>query len=263
MKPTEALPGGALRGDARRASRRTTQTVPYRRGGYFYYSRTEQGKQYPIYCRKTGSLDAPEEVTLDLNALAEGQPFFALGAYAVSDDGHLLAYSTDVTGFREYTLLREGPAHRARSCPIASRRSGRSRGPPTTGRSSTSRRTRPSARTGSTATRLGRRRATTSSTRRRTSSSASASSARAAGATSFSAPRQPHDHARCAICRPTDPAARGSVVAAARAGARVRRRPPDGGGDASTSAPTTAAGATSAWSRRPWRDPRPRALDRG
>jgi len=80
------------------------QTVPYRRGSHFYYSRTEQGKQYPILCRKHGSVDAPEEVTLDLNALAAGHPFFALGTGVVSDDGHLLAYTTDVTGFRQYTL---------------------------------------------------------------------------------------------------------------------------------------------------------------
>ena len=79
-------------------------SVPYRRGGHFYYSRTEKGKQYPIYCRKAGSLDAPEEITLDLNALAEGQPFFSLGMSTVSDDGNLLAYTTDITGFREYTL---------------------------------------------------------------------------------------------------------------------------------------------------------------
>jgi len=79
-------------------------SVPYRRGAHFYYSRTEKGKQYPIYCRKAGGLDAPEEVTLDLNALAEGHPFFSLGAYSVSDDGNLLAYTTDITGFREYTL---------------------------------------------------------------------------------------------------------------------------------------------------------------
>ena len=79
-------------------------SVPYRRGGHFYYSRTEKGKQYPIYCRKAASLDAPEEITLDLNALAEGHPFFSLGMSTVSDDGHLLAYTTDITGFREYTL---------------------------------------------------------------------------------------------------------------------------------------------------------------
>jgi oligopeptidase B len=80
------------------------QTVPYRRGDYYYYSRTEQGKQYPILCRKLGTVDAPEEVTLDLNALAAGHPFFALGMAVVSDDGHLLAYTTDLTGFRQYTL---------------------------------------------------------------------------------------------------------------------------------------------------------------
>ena len=93
------------------------QTCPTGDGGFFYYSRTEKGKQYPIYCRKAGSLDAPEEVMLDLNAARRGPPFLALGAWQVSDDGHLLAYTTDVTGFREYTLLREGPAHRRRSLP--------------------------------------------------------------------------------------------------------------------------------------------------
>ncbi len=79
-------------------------TVPYRRGEWLYYSRTETGKQYPIYCRKRGSPEAPEEVTLDLNVLAEGHPFCALGAYAVSDDGRRLAYTVDFTGFRQYTL---------------------------------------------------------------------------------------------------------------------------------------------------------------
>jgi oligopeptidase B len=80
-------------------------SVPFRRGRHFYYSRTETGKQYPIYCRKAERLDAPEQVVLDLNALAAGHPFFSLGAYTVSDDGRWLAYSTDVTGFREYTLF--------------------------------------------------------------------------------------------------------------------------------------------------------------
>ena len=82
----------------------TDLSVPYKYGDYFYYSRTEEGKQYPIRCRKRGSLEAEEQVTLDLNVLAEGHSYLGLGAYAVSDDGHLLAYSTDVTGFRQYTL---------------------------------------------------------------------------------------------------------------------------------------------------------------
>jgi oligopeptidase B len=103
MKPAEAFQE-ALYQEMLARIKEDDSSVPYRRGAYFYYSRTEKGKQYPIYCRKAGGLDAPEEVTLDLNALAEGHPFFSLGAYAISDDGHLLAYSTDITGFREYTL---------------------------------------------------------------------------------------------------------------------------------------------------------------
>src|SRR5437016_6047876 len=67
------------------------QSVPYRYGSWLYYSRTETGKQYPIYCRKR-TPDEPETVTLDLNALAEGHAFLSLGAYAVSDDGRWLAY---------------------------------------------------------------------------------------------------------------------------------------------------------------------------
>ena len=82
----------------------TDLSVPYKYGDYFYYSRTEEGRQYPLRCRKRGSLDAPEEITLDQNALAEGHSYLGLGAYEVSDDGNLLAFSTDVTGFRQYTL---------------------------------------------------------------------------------------------------------------------------------------------------------------
>jgi oligopeptidase B len=103
LKPTTRFQAALYREMLARIQE-TDLSVPYRDGGYFYYSRTEEGKQYPILCRKKGSLQAPEEVTLDLNVLAEGHPFFSLGAYLVSDDGSLLAYSTDVTGFREYTL---------------------------------------------------------------------------------------------------------------------------------------------------------------
>ncbi len=77
-------------------------SVPFRDGDYFYYTRTEQGAQYPIYCRKRGSLEGSEEIILDMNRMAAG--FLALGAFTVSDDGNLLAYSTDTTGFRQYTL---------------------------------------------------------------------------------------------------------------------------------------------------------------
>jgi len=84
--------------------KQTDLTVPARQGSYWYYTRTQEGKQYNIWCRRAGSEDGPEEVLLDGNLLAEGHEFFALGGYDVSDDGRLLAYTTDFTGFREYTL---------------------------------------------------------------------------------------------------------------------------------------------------------------
>jgi oligopeptidase B len=84
--------------------KKTDLDVPARDGGYFYYNRTEQGKQYRTLCRRKGSLDGPEEVVLDLDALAEGRKFLSLGARAVSDDGRYLAYSLDVTGGRQYVL---------------------------------------------------------------------------------------------------------------------------------------------------------------
>lgn len=103
MKPTEAFQAKLYKEMLARI-KETDENVPYRFGDHFYYSRTEQGKQYPIMCRKRGKLEAPEEVTLDLNELAKGHSYLGLGAYAVSDDGNLLAYSTDTTGYRQYTL---------------------------------------------------------------------------------------------------------------------------------------------------------------
>ncbi|MBL8525606.1 MAG: S9 family peptidase [Betaproteobacteria bacterium] len=82
----------------------TDENVPYRKGEYWYYSRTEQGKQYSIYCRKKGSLDAKEEIVLDLNEFGKDNKFVGLGAYDISPNGKMLAYSTDFTGFRQYTL---------------------------------------------------------------------------------------------------------------------------------------------------------------
>ena len=82
----------------------TDLSVPARSGGYWYYSRTEEGKQYPVLCRRKGSMEAEEAILLDLNALAEGHQFLALGAYSVSDDSQWLAFSLDTTGYRQYTL---------------------------------------------------------------------------------------------------------------------------------------------------------------
>jgi oligopeptidase B len=103
MKPTEALQK-TLYDEMVSHIKETDESVPFCDGGYLYYSRTEQSLQYPIYCRKKGSVDAPEEIILDVNKLAEGKAFMALGGFSVSDDGNLLAYSTDTTGFRQYTL---------------------------------------------------------------------------------------------------------------------------------------------------------------
>jgi oligopeptidase B len=103
MKETEAFQQ-ALYAEMLARIKEDDVSVPYRRGRHFYYARTETGKQYPIYCRKAERLEAPEQIVLDLNALAAGHTFFSLGAYTVSDDGRWLAYSTDVTGFREFTL---------------------------------------------------------------------------------------------------------------------------------------------------------------
>ena len=87
----------------------TDESVPYPRRGWFYYSRTVEGLQYPIHCRRRardGRYDAsePEIVLLDVNALAESQAFMAVGAMSLSPDDNLLAYSTDNTGYRQYTL---------------------------------------------------------------------------------------------------------------------------------------------------------------
>ena len=84
--------------------KQTDVNVPYRKNGYFYYSRTVEGKQYPILGRKKGSVDADEQILLDVNQLAEGKKFMSLGGTAVSDDTNLLAYSTDDNGYRQYKL---------------------------------------------------------------------------------------------------------------------------------------------------------------
>jgi oligopeptidase B len=82
----------------------TDMVAPHRQGGYWYYTRTEKGKSYPIYCRKKSTLEAAEEVILDQNELARDKKFHALGGFDVSPDGSRLLYLEDLTAFREYTL---------------------------------------------------------------------------------------------------------------------------------------------------------------
>jgi oligopeptidase B len=84
--------------------KQTDVSVPYRDGAWWYYSRTEEGLQYSVYCRKAEIADAPEQVILDGNALAEGHSFMSVGDTDITDDGRWLAYSVDHTGFRQYTL---------------------------------------------------------------------------------------------------------------------------------------------------------------
>ena len=82
----------------------TDLSVPEKIDDYYYYTRTEEGKQYPIYCRKKGNLEATEEILLDQNALSEGHEYLEIGVYKISPNHQLLAYSTDTTGGESYTL---------------------------------------------------------------------------------------------------------------------------------------------------------------
>jgi oligopeptidase B len=100
-------------GEIKTRTQETDLSVPTRKGAYWYYTRTEEGKQYGIHCRvavRPGETDPPmgdnpgEEVLLDGNALAEGRKFFALGTFDVSPDGNWLAYSTDFDGDERFTL---------------------------------------------------------------------------------------------------------------------------------------------------------------
>jgi oligopeptidase B len=120
MRPTEAFQE-ALYKELLARIKETDLSVPYRRGGHFYYSRTEQGLQYPIFCRKAGSLDAPEQVTLDVNKLAKDKPYMSVGVNAPSEHGRLLLYSTDDVGYRQYKLFVKDLASGEVIGPIAER----------------------------------------------------------------------------------------------------------------------------------------------
>lgn len=79
-------------------------SVPVKIRDYYHYTRFEEGKEYPIICRKKYSLDAPEEILLDGNQLAGGHSFFEIGEISLSEDDRLLAYSIDTVSRRIYTL---------------------------------------------------------------------------------------------------------------------------------------------------------------
>jgi oligopeptidase B len=82
----------------------TDVSAPEQIDDYYYYSRTEEGKQYSIHCRRRGTLDAEEEILIDENVLAEGRAYFDIGVFKVSPDHRLLAYSADFDGDESYTL---------------------------------------------------------------------------------------------------------------------------------------------------------------
>jgi oligopeptidase B len=112
MAPTESLQA-RLYTEMLSHIKETDESVPYRLGDWFYSTRTVEGSQYAIHCRYravSSDVDSPldptqpEQIILDINKLAEGHPFMSVGGMAVSPDGNLLAYSTDSTGFRQYTL---------------------------------------------------------------------------------------------------------------------------------------------------------------
>jgi len=103
MKHTEALQK-TLYDEMVSRVKENDLSVPYLENGYWYYNRTEKGKNYPIHLRKQGSLTAPEEVVLDENALATGKKFSQLGDLVVSPGASRLAYLHDTTALRVYTL---------------------------------------------------------------------------------------------------------------------------------------------------------------
>jgi oligopeptidase B len=103
LKKTEKLQQSLYK-EMRGRIKEADVSVPDKIDDYYYYSRTETGKQYAIYCRKKGGLDAKEEVLLDENVLVQGRKYFRIGALSVSPDHQLLAYSTDTDGSETYVL---------------------------------------------------------------------------------------------------------------------------------------------------------------
>src|SRR3954452_17663064 len=120
MKPTEATQK-TLYEEMLSRVQETDVAAPFLKDGYYYSWRTEKGKQYPILSRRKGSPESAEHVLLDQNALAQGKQFLSVGNWEVTDDGTLVAYSTDETGFRQYDLhirdlrtMQDGPERIAR-----------------------------------------------------------------------------------------------------------------------------------------------------
>ncbi|MEI9918055.1 MAG: S9 family peptidase [Bacteroidota bacterium] len=84
--------------------KQTDESVPYKKNGYWYYTRYEQGQEYPIYCRKKGELTAAEEILLNVNDMAKGHNYYSITGLQVSEDNKLLAFGEDSVSRRRYTI---------------------------------------------------------------------------------------------------------------------------------------------------------------
>jgi oligopeptidase B len=103
MKHTEALQEKIYKEIVGRI-KQTDESVPYKDNGYWYYTRYEEGQEYPIYCRRKGSMEAKEEIMLNVNELAKGHSYYSITGLSVSEDNHLLAYAEDSISRRRYTV---------------------------------------------------------------------------------------------------------------------------------------------------------------
>ena len=103
MKHTEALQK-KLYDEMVGRIKQTDESVPYKDNGYWYYTRYEQGQEYPIYCRKKGSMESAEEILLNVNDMAKGHDYYSIRGLSVSEDNNLLAYAEDSVSRRRYTV---------------------------------------------------------------------------------------------------------------------------------------------------------------
>ena len=103
MAHTEALQENLFE-EIKGRIKQTDESVPYKLDDYLYYTRYEDGKEYPIYCRKKGAMEAPEQIMLDVNVMAEGHEFFSVRRRRISSDQDILAYAEDTQGRRIYTI---------------------------------------------------------------------------------------------------------------------------------------------------------------
>ena len=103
LKPTAALQE-KLYGEIVGRIKQTDLSVPYRSDGFYYYNRFEEGKEYPVYCRKKGSLEAPEEILLNVNEMAQGYSYYSVGGLSVSSNNMLISFGVDTVSRRKYTL---------------------------------------------------------------------------------------------------------------------------------------------------------------